>query len=71
MELQTTNLHMIIGREGEEPMEDIVRDFKKFTSVHFVKAIEANQLESRKEWTLKIFAQTGSESDKHKKYKFW
>jgi hypothetical protein len=39
--------------------------------VHVVKAIEANQSESRKEWMLLSFSRAASASKKHNKYKFW
>jgi len=35
--LMTNHLHMIIGRNGKDKMEDIVRDFKKYTSVHVIR----------------------------------
>ena len=31
--IMTNHLHLIVGREGKINIEDIVRDFKKFTSV--------------------------------------
>ena len=69
--LMTNHLHMMIGRSGAYKMEDIIRDFKKYTSVQVVKAIESNQRESRREWMLEIFLRAGKESGKHEKYKFW
>src|SRR5688572_12021856 len=69
--LMTNHIHMIIGRSGESNIEDIIRDFKKYTSVHICRAIEANPCESRKSWMLKIFGIAADESNKHQKYKFW
>ncbi|WP_221621227.1 hypothetical protein [Breznakibacter xylanolyticus] len=37
-------------------LQDILRDFKKFTSKAILKAIAENQRESRKEWLLKQFS---------------
>lgn len=69
--LMTNHLHMIIGRTGKAKMEDIVRDFKKYTSVQVIRAIESSHSESRKEWMLKVFGAAAAESGKHKHYKFW
>ena len=69
--LMSNHIHMIIGRKGENNIEEIVRDFKKYTSVQVCRAIESNTLESRREWMLNIFRLSASESNKHIKYKFW
>jgi putative transposase len=47
--IMSNHIHLIVGREGESKIEEIIRDFKKFTSVHIVRAIEANKSESRRE----------------------
>ena len=52
-------------------MEEIVRDFKKYTSVHIIRAIENNSAESRKDWMLGLFKSAGLDSKKHVNYKFW
>jgi REP element-mobilizing transposase RayT len=69
--LMTNHLLMIIGRNGEVKMEDILRDFKKYTSVQLIRAIESNPGESRKEWMLAVFAAAAVDSNKHKRHKFW
>ncbi|MBL7856625.1 MAG: transposase [Cyclobacteriaceae bacterium] len=69
--LMTNHIHLIVGSRGEEKIEDIIRDFKKYTSVHICRAIAGNPSESRKLWMLSIFAQAPSVSRKHQKYKFW
>jgi putative transposase len=69
--LMTNHLHMIVGTKGESKIEDIIRDFKKYTAVHLCRAIEENARESRKFWMLGIFKSAAADSDKHKKYKFW
>jgi len=35
--IMSNHIHLILGRHGEEKMEDIIRDFKKFTSVRMIK----------------------------------
>ena len=69
--LMTNHIHLIVGRRSENKIEEIVRDFKKYTSVHISRAIENNSLESRKSWMLNIFRTAASESKKHEKHKFW
>ncbi len=69
--LMTNHIHLIVGRKKEDKIESIIRDFKKYTSVHICRAIESNNAESRKFWMLKRFQQAAFESKKHQKYKFW
>ncbi len=69
--LMTNHVHMIIGSAGERAISDIVRDLKKYTSVHIVRAVIANDQESRKEWMLQIFGQSATDSAKHDKFLFW
>lgn len=69
--LMTNHIHLIVGRNGENRIEEIVRDFKKFTSVHVCRAIENNMLESRRIWMLRLFKSAGLDSKKHINYKFW
>ena len=67
----TNHIHMIVGRSGDLKIEEIIRDFKKYTSVHMIRAIENNPLKSRKDWMLDIFNSAAEDSKKHVKYKFW
>jgi putative transposase len=69
--IMSNHIHMAVGTEGSNKIEDIIRDFKKFTSVVIMKAIEENERESRREWMMDIFRKAAIESKKHQKYKFW
>ena len=51
----TNHVHLILRAGGEILLQDILRDFKKFTSKTIIKAIEDNIQESRKDWLLKQF----------------
>ena len=53
----TNHVHLIIGTNCD-PMNDILRDIKKFTSVKIIEAIEENTCESRREWMLWIACPT-------------
>ena len=66
----TSHAHLIIGTNGE-PMQDILRDLKKFTSSQIIKAIEQNNFESRKGWMLWIFRRAGEQNPNNEKYQFW
>lgn len=69
--IMSNHIHLIVGRSGKETIEDIIRDFKKFTSVMICRAIQENPEESRKEWMLDIFKRAAELSSKHQKFKFW
>ena len=51
----TNHVHLIIRAKEGYVLQDILRDFKKFTSKAIIKAITENPVESRKEWLLKQF----------------
>ena len=62
---------MIIGRHGEESLEGIVRDIKKYTSIKIIEAIRSNPQESRKEFLLTLFERAGKENNHNTHYQFW
>ena len=47
--IMTSHVHMIIGTDGRNDLQDIVRDLKSFTSRHIRKEIETSSGESRRE----------------------
>ena len=53
--IMTNHVHLIIRAGGEVLLQNILRDYKKFTSKAIIKAISENWQESRKEWLLKQF----------------
>jgi putative transposase len=66
----TNHVHLIIGCDERHKISDIIRDLKKYTSVHVVRAIAANISESRKDWMLKLFAHAALKNNKHEKFLF-
>jgi REP element-mobilizing transposase RayT len=50
--IMTNHVHLIVRAQEGFLLQDIFRDFKKFTSKAILKAIIENQGESRKEWLL-------------------
>jgi putative transposase len=56
--IMTNHVHLIIGTEGNK-MEDILRDFKSFTSRELKEVIKNNIQESRKEWMVWMMERAG------------
>ena len=69
--IMSNHVHLIVSRNKAFKLEEIVRDFKKFTSLQLSKAIEENREESRQAWMLAYFKQAALASKKHTKYMFW
>jgi len=69
--IMTNHVHMIIARNGQISLEDIMRDMKKFTSVEIVHAIENSNKESRKQWMISIFKTYGKANSNNTKFQFW
>ena len=69
--LMTNHVHMILSSDGSNKQEDIIRDFKKFTSKRCLELIESNSNESRRNWMLWIFKSAGSKNSNNTTYQFW
>ncbi len=69
--LMTNHLHLIISSDGTNKQEDILRDFKKFTSKRCIELIESNPHESRRNWMLWIFKSAGDKNSNNATYQFW
>ena len=69
--IMTNHVHMIIGRNGKQDMQAILRDLKKYTSCKITEAIQSHQGESRKEWMLWMFQRAGHKNPNNKKLQFW
>ena len=68
--IMSNHVHLIIGT-SQMPMQDIIRDLKKYTSVKIIEAIKENQQESRKEWLLWMFERAGKKNSNNTNYQFW
>ena len=68
--IMSNHIHLIAKVEGEITLSDILRDFKKFTSKAIINEIINNQ-ESRKEWMLSYFKESGNHYCKIQNYKVW
>jgi putative transposase len=68
--LMSNHVHLII-ESIDEPLQNIMRDMKKYTAKEIIKAIEENPRESRKEWMLWMMERAGKKNSNNKKHQFW
>ena len=66
----SNHLHLIISRNGENSLSDILRDFKKYTANQILRNIH-QPFESRKNWMLWLFKSAGTKNTNNTKYQFW
>ncbi len=69
--IMTSHIHLIFRSAGEQKPEDLIGDFKRFTSKSIVKAIIENPQEGRKEFLLGQFRKAGNSSSNVNQYQFW
>jgi putative transposase len=69
--IMSSHIHMILGTEGKQKLEDIIRDLKKFTATKIIHNIKNNSFESRKEWLIEMMENAGSKNKNNIRYQFW
>ncbi len=69
--IMTNHLHLVFRSIGNQKPEDLLGDFKRFTSQQIVMAIQTNPQESRKEWLLDQFRKAAAKSANVKHHQFW
>ena len=69
--IMTNHIHLVFRSAGETKPEDLLGDFKRFTSRNIVQAIIDNPSESRKEWLLEQFKKAALQSSNVKHHQFW
>jgi putative transposase len=67
----SNHVHLIVSKKGDQKLEEIFRDIKKFTSVKIINEIRTNPLEGRKEWMLQYFKEKGQANTQNENYQFW
>ena len=67
--IMSSHLHLIISSKQKKP-EDIMRDFKTFTSKAIAKQLE-NGNDSRKDWILELFKAEANRIKRVNGYKVW
>jgi hypothetical protein len=55
----SSHVHMIVARHGEQNLEAVIRDIKKYTSVKLIQAIRDNEQQSRRELFSGFFEREG------------
>ncbi len=68
--IMTNHLHLVVF-DSTQPLSNILRDFKSYTSKELFKMIAENPQESRKEWMLEIFRQAGKANPLNLNHQFW
>jgi len=69
--IMTNHLHMIISSNGESSLQDIIRDFRSYTSKMLKREIENSDTESRKDWMLNIFREEGIKRKTRAGFQLW
>jgi putative transposase len=68
--LMTNHLHMIANTRRPYDLDDVIRDFKRFTCNKLIDQI-ASEPESRREWLLDKFNFAARSHSKTKNFKIW
>lgn len=69
--LMTNHLHLIVSSD-KIPLNDILRDFKKFTAKNLYKEIlNAKYIESRRDWILRAFQARGMGNPDNSTFQVW
>ena len=68
--IMTNHVHMILGTKGYNPLQNIIRDLKSYTSRHIRKMVETGRFESRK-WMLEMMYDAGRRKSNNKDFQFW
>lgn len=69
--IMSNHIHLIISARPGYKIGNIMRDFKKFTSLEILAAIAANSHESRRKWMLNMFEFAGANNNSNEHYQFW
>nr|WP_321450323.1 transposase [uncultured Carboxylicivirga sp.] len=69
--IMSNHVHLIFRSIGSQKPEQLLGDFKRFTSKAIVKAIKDNPRESRKDWLLEQFKRAAIKSSNVNQNQFW
>jgi putative transposase len=69
--IMSSHIHLILGRNGESKLEDIIIDLKKFTSVKIIETIQTLPTESRKNFLLWHFSKAGRTNSNNSHFQVW
>ncbi|WP_258104453.1 transposase [Marinoscillum sp. MHG1-6] len=66
----SSHVHLIIGT-SDKPMQDILRDFKSFTSRKLKEEIAVHPTESRREWVTWMMQRAGQKNGNNTNWQLW
>ena len=68
--IMSNHLHLVCARRDND-LKELLGRFKSYTSKLFLKEIQTNSKESRKEWLLELFGQFAEGNKQYSKYHIW
>jgi putative transposase len=68
--IMPSHVHLVFRSTTQKP-EELIRDFKSFTSKELIKLIQDNPQESRKEWLLNSFKKAANANSNNSVNQFW
>jgi len=68
--IMSSHVHLIFQSTIQKP-EELLRDFKSYTSKKLIQLIEENPQESRKEWLLNSFKKAATNNSNNTTNQFW
>ena len=68
--IMPSHLHLIVSRNGNKSLSEIIRDFKRFTSIEIVKNINKSN-DSRKNWMIDRFKVSAEKIKRVQHFKVW
>ncbi len=68
--IMTNHIHLVCRRR-EGTVNDLLRDFKSYTSKKLIKIIDTNTQESRREWLMHMFKFFGRGNPSNEQFQFW
>lgn len=68
--IMTSHVHLLIGTT-DKPMQDILRDLKRHTSIALRKSIDEHPQESRKEWLRWMMQHAGKRNGNNNDWQLW
>jgi putative transposase len=68
--IMPSHVHLIFKSNIQKP-EELLRDFKSFTSKEMIQLIKENEYESRREWLINSFKKASTQNSNNTNYQFW
>lgn len=69
--IMTNHVHLVFSVTVSNKPEQVLGDFKRFTSKKLLEAISTNPKESRREWLMEQFRAAGESGSNTSKHQFW